>query len=111
MLAAVAHDGAIQIAASPRLITHIARVNGVPHIFLLNLNGLRGGKNAVPTPESDMTVTLPAVTGMRMYYLPFLGKKGEVPGESQGGHLIFRVPPVGRGGLLWLDRALSPEAH
>jgi len=83
----------------------------VPHIFLLNLNGLRGGKNAVPTPESGMTVTVPAAAGTRMYYLPFLGKKGEVPGERQGSHLIFRLPPVGRGGLLWLDRALHLEPH
>jgi len=111
MLAAVAHNGAIQITASPLLITHIAGVNGVPHIFLLNLNGLRGRKNAVPTPESGMTVTVPAAAGTRMYYLPFLGKKGEVPGERQGSHLIFRLPTVGRGGLLWLDRALHIEAH
>jgi hypothetical protein len=105
MLAALPPDAAIQISASPLLITNIAGVNGVPHIFLFNIRGLRGGQNAVPTPESGMTVTIPGAPAMRMYYVPFLGQKQEVRPERRGRQLIFRVPTIERGGILWLNPA------
>jgi len=105
MLTAITADAAIQISASPLLVTNIAGVNGAAHIFLFNIRGLRGGQSAVPTPESGMTVTVPAAPALRMYYLPFLGQKQEVPPEHRGTHLIFRVPTIERGGILWLNPA------
>lgn len=108
MLAAIPGDATIQISASPLLVANLAQVNSLPHIFMVNFRGLRGHQNAVPTPESDMTVSIPAVTGTHMYYLPFLGTKTEVRGERSGSKLVFYVPTVERGGVLWLDRALRP---
>jgi len=107
MLTAITADAAIQISASPLLVTNIAGVNGAAHIFLFNIRGLRGGQNAVPTSESGMTVTVtvPAAPALRMYYVPFLGQKQEVPPEHRGTHLIFRVPTIERGGILWLNPA------
>jgi glycosyl hydrolase family 10 len=107
MLAAVPFDGSIQITASPLLVTHIARVNGVPHIFMVNFSGLRGGQNAVPAPESEITVTVPAAAPMRMYYVAFLGEKQEIQGKRESGRIIFHVPAVNRGGILWLAPAPS----
>src|SRR5579864_472192 len=89
MLTAITADAAIQISASPLLVTSIAGVNGAAHIFLFNIRGLRGGQNAVPTPESGMTVTVPAAPALRMYCVPFLGQRQEVPPEHRGTHLIF----------------------
>ncbi|HEY6939618.1 MAG TPA: hypothetical protein VI424_20825, partial [Terriglobales bacterium] len=105
MLTAIPANAAIQISASPLLVTNIADVNGAAHIFLFNIRGLRGGQNAVPAPESGMTVTVPAVPALRMYYAPFLGQKQEVPAEHRGTQLIFRVPTIERGGILWLNPA------
>lgn len=107
MLAAVPFDGSIQITASPLLVTHIARVNGVPHIFMVNFSGLRGGQNAVPAPESEIRVTVPATSPMRMYYLAFLGEKQEIQGKRESGRIIFHLPAVNRGGVLWLAPAPS----
>lgn len=105
MLAAIGRDQDIQVTASPLLVTHIATVNGTPHIFIFNLRGLRGKENAVPTPESHMTVALPATAARRTYYVPFLGDRQEVRGERHGGRMIFQVPTVNRGGVLWLAGA------
>ena len=105
MLAALPADAAIQMSASPLLITNTAGVNGTAHIFLFNIRGLRGGQNAVPMPESGMTVTVPAAPAMRMYYVPFLGQKQEVRPEHRGSQLIFHVPSIERGGILWLNPA------
>jgi hypothetical protein len=105
MLTAITADAAIQISASPLLVTNIAGLNGAAHIFLFNIRGLRGGQSAVPTPDSGMTVTVPAAPALRMYYVPFLGQKQEVPPEHRGTHLIFRVPTIERGGILWLNPA------
>lgn len=105
MLAALPAKVALQINASPLVVANIASVNGAPHIFLFNIRGLRGGQNAVPTPESGMTVTVPVTPTMRMYYVPFLGQKQEVRPERRGSQLIFHVPTVERGGILWLNPA------
>ena len=105
MLATLPDDSAIQISASPLLVTNIADVNGATHIFLFNIGGLRGGTNAVPTPESGMTVTVPATPAVRMYYVPFLGQKQDLRAQRRGSQLIFRVPSVERGGILWLNPA------
>jgi hypothetical protein len=107
MLAALPSGAAIHISASPLLITYTAGLNGAAHIFLFNIRGLRGGQNAVPMPESGMTVTVPAAPAMRMYYVPFLGQKQEVRPEHNGSQLIFHVPSIERGGILWLNPALE----
>lgn len=61
--------------------------------------------NAVPTPESEVTVTAPATPTLRMYYVPFLGQRQEVRPERRGSQLIFRVPRIECGGVLRLNPA------
>jgi hypothetical protein len=44
---------------------------------------------------------------MRMYYVAFLGEKQEIQGKRESGRIIFHVPAVNRGGILWLAPAPS----
>jgi hypothetical protein len=59
---------------------------------------------ALPPPESGITVTAPAAPALRMYSVPFWvrSRKGPQHGRS---YLMFRVPAVERGGILWLNPA------
>ena len=101
-LDALRHQGEIEITASPRVATSIANVDGKPHIFFANFDGLRGGKNAIPTPQSGITLRLR--TRVTMRYLPFLGNVQEVRGLPEGDGFIYRLPPLARGGVAWIEK-------
>jgi hypothetical protein len=101
-LAALRHQGEIEITASPRVATSIAMVDGKPHIFLANFDGLRGGKNAVPTPQKDITLRLRTRATVR--YLPFLGSTQEIRGTREGDQFVYRLPDVARGGAAWVEK-------
>jgi hypothetical protein len=101
-LDALQHQGEIEIAASPRVATSMADVDGKPHIFFANFGGLRAGKNAVPTPQSG--ITLRVRTRARMRYLPFLGNEQEIRGLAEGNGFIYRLPELTRGGVAWIEK-------
>jgi hypothetical protein len=101
-LDALRHQGEIEITASPRVATSIATIDGKPHIFFANFDGLRGGKNAIPTPQTGITLRLR--TRAVMHYLPFLGNVQEVRGVPEGDSFIYRLPPLARGGVAWIEK-------
>jgi hypothetical protein len=101
-LASLRHQGEIEITASPLVATSIAMVEGRPHIFLANFSGLRGGANAVPTPQKGISLRLRS--GARVRYLPFLGEVQEIRGVREGDGVIYRLPDVGRGGVAWVEK-------
>jgi hypothetical protein len=101
-LDALQHQGEIEIAASPRVATSMANVDGKPHIFFANFDGLRAGKNAVPTPQSG--ITLRVRSRARMRYLPFLGNEQEIRGLAEGNGFIYRLPELTRGGVAWIEK-------
>jgi hypothetical protein len=101
-LDALPHQGEIEIAASPRVATSMANVDGKPHIFFANFDGLRAGKNAVPTPQSG--ITLRVRSRARMRYLPFLGNEQEIRGLAEGNGFIYRLPELTRGGVAWIEK-------
>jgi hypothetical protein len=101
-LASLRHQGEIEITASPLVATSIAMVEGRPHIFLANFSGLRGGANAVPTPQKGIALRLRR--GATVRYLPFLGVVQEIRGEREGDKVIYRLPDVGRGGVAWVEK-------
>lgn len=101
-LDALQHQGEIEIAASPRVATSMANVDGKPHIFFANFDGLRAGKNAVPTPQSGITLRLRSRAKMR--YLPFLGNEQEIRGLPAGNGFIYRLPELTRGGVAWIEK-------
>ncbi len=90
----------LTVEASPFVATHFARVDGFPHIFVANFNGLIGGRNPVQTPESGARVV---TTGSaRAYFLPFLGEVRELQGKTGKGKTTFLLPPINKGAVVWL---------
>lgn len=101
-LDALQHQGQIEITASPRVATSIANIDGKPHIFFANFDGLRAGKNAAPAPQSGITLRLR--TRVTMRYLPFLGKVEEIHGTAEGDGFIYKLPTLERGGVAWIEK-------
>ena len=101
-LAALRHQGEIDITASPRVATSIAMVDGKPHIFLANFDGLRSGKNAVPTTQKNISLRLRSRATVR--YLPFLGSTQAIRGTREGDQFVYWLPDVARGGVAWVEK-------
>jgi hypothetical protein len=95
------HTSPIEIEAPPQVATSIAMVDGKPHIFLANFSGLRGGINPIPTPLANITIR---TQGSQASYLPFMGQARALPGEKQGDKTVFRLPPLERGGVVWIEK-------
>jgi len=94
----------IDVSASPHVATFVADVQGAPHVFLANFDGLVGGRNPVQTPQSDIKVSLPAVPGASGKFLPFLGDVQQLTATLQDGRVIFTLPPVAKGGVFWYSQ-------
>jgi len=101
-LDALQHQGEIEITASPRVATSMALVDGKPHIFFANFDGLRGGKNPIPTPQRGITLRLRTRATVR--YLPFLGATQEIRGTRDGDRFLYRLPALERGGVAWVEK-------
>lgn len=69
----------------------------------MNFRGLRGHQNAIPEPETGMTVTVASRQPMQMYYVPFLGEKQELQGERRDDEFVFHLPRIDRGGDVRLE--------
>jgi hypothetical protein len=99
-LRALGESSAIKISASPWIATSIAQVDGTPHVFFANFQGLQPGINAVQTAESGATIK---VRGKgRGYFLPFLGATHELAGEWDGTSTLYKLPPIQKGGVAWI---------
>ncbi|MGC2819642.1 MAG: hypothetical protein WA198_08150 [Candidatus Sulfotelmatobacter sp.] len=92
----------VEISASPKVATSIARVNGETHVFLANFAGLVGGKDPVQTPQT-VTITLPEGSGRTAYFLPFLGDTQKLEGTPNQGKVTFTLPPISKGAVFWLQ--------
>jgi hypothetical protein len=102
-LASLKHRGGIEIEASPLVATSMAMVDGKAHVFLANFSGLRAGVNAVPTTQRGVTLRLRTGAG-QVGYLPFLGEVQQIRGERDGDGVVYRLPEVGRGGVVWIEK-------
>jgi len=91
----------IEILASPKVASSVARVNGETHVFLANFAGLVGGKNPVQTPQT-VTITHPGARGESAYFLPFLGNTQRLEGVSKQGTVTYTLPPISKGAVFWL---------
>ncbi len=91
----------ISIYASPAVAINIARVDGKLHIYFANFKGLRGGENANQEPEAGVVVSVSA--GGKAKFLPFLGEEQEIRGENQGKKTLYRLPPIARGAVFWVE--------
>ena len=95
-------NSGIEISASPKVATSIARVNGHTHVFLSNFAGLVAGKNPIQTPQM-VTITVPARDGTAAYFLPFLGDAQKIDGIPNQRSVVFTLPPISKGAVFWLE--------
>ena len=102
-LASLRAPSRISVEASPALATHIASVDGMPHIFFANFKGLRGGVNPEPTPENNARVTITGKRPAKAYFLPFMGEVTILTGKSQGTDTVYQLPAIQRGAVVWLE--------
>ena len=94
---------AVKVSASPWLATSVARVDGKTHVFLANFKGLRGGVNPVQTPEAGAMIAFQAKG--EGYFLPFLGHVQKLRGQWDGTRTIFKLPPIEKSAVVWIDDA------
>jgi hypothetical protein len=104
-LASMDTRGEITVEAPPTVVAHIASVNGVQHIFLANFSGLVPRKIAVPTPQTNVRISIPDGKARTLHVLPFLGEERSVPGERHDGRIIFVLPALERGAAAWFEDA------
>jgi hypothetical protein len=91
----------IRIKASPLVATQIASVDGKPHIFFANFQGLRAKENATQAPEEHAEVTVPGK--VRGRFLPFLGEAVELRGRFEDGSSHFELPQINKGAVVWFE--------
>ena len=91
----------ISIEGSSAVATQVAQVDGKLHVYFANFQGLRGGENARQTFADGMRVTVRA--GGKAEFLPFLGEEQELHGERKGNATVYKIPPIFRGGVFWIE--------
>jgi hypothetical protein len=104
-LKSLAVSSELLVEASPFIAANIASVDGKPHVFLANFAGLVPHKIAVPLPQDNVRISVPAGKKLTLHFLPFLGEPQAVSGREAGGRLIFLLPPIERGAVVWLEDA------
>ena len=103
LLAALAPDASVRVEASASVATQIARVDGKLHVFFASFKGLVPGQNAVQAPERGIRITVPAASASKAWFLPFLGEAQEVEGQREDANLVFILPDVQKGAVVWLE--------
>ena len=93
----------ISVHAPPTVATNIASVNGTPHIFLANFTGLVPHKIALPSPQTNVRVSIPAGGSKTLRVLPFLGDLQTVRGKGVGNRVVSTLPPLERGAVAWFE--------
>src|SRR5262249_5340939 len=100
---ALGPDPRARVAAAPSFAKHIARGGGKRTIFLANFEGLVAGQNAVQTTQKGIRVTVPTADTGKAWFLPFLGQALELKGRPENGTLVFVLPDVQKGAVLWFE--------
>jgi hypothetical protein len=76
-------------------------VDGKPHVFFANFQGLRSKENAVQTPEKHAEVTVPGK--VQGHFLPFLGDEATIAGRFENGSTHFDLPEIAKGAVVWFE--------
>jgi hypothetical protein len=99
----------VAVDAPPLVVSHIASVDGKPHIYFANFSGLVPHRNLIPSTVSSVRISVAADAKAKITFLPFLGEEQILSGKSSGDRLIFRLPPFDRGAVVWLND--SKQTH
>jgi hypothetical protein len=103
VIEAIAPDEGVRVEASPSVATDIASVGGKLHIFFANFDGLVAGQNAVQRPQQGIRVSFAAAGRGKAWFLPFLGEAVPLQGQRQSGRLVFVLPEVQKGAIVWFE--------
>ncbi len=103
--ASIGVSGELLVEASPFIAAYIASVDGKPHVFFANFAGLVPHKIAAPSPQNNVRISVAAEKKCTLHFLPFLGEPQTVRGRETGDRLIFLLPPIERGAVVWLEDA------
>ena len=104
------YDPAVMVRASPSVVTHIASVNGSPHVFIANYTGLIANKNSIQTAVDNVEVLfVNASEEDTVYYLPYLGEVSTIESYHNNFGLSASLPSVSRGGVVWLEKSEKQE--
>jgi hypothetical protein len=104
-LASIDARSEISVEAPPTVATNIASANGTTHIFLANFTGLVPHKIAVPTPQANVRISSTARMGKTLRVLPFLGEVQSLHGQRVGDRVVFVLPALERGAVVWFEDA------
>ena len=91
----------MSIAASDKVVAHLAVIANRKYLFIANFDGLKAGEVATPRTQHDVAVTLDAAHRVRLHVLPFLGQVYVLDGVPVGGGMRFMLPQLGRGAVVW----------
>jgi len=94
-------EGEIRVKSSPMVAAQIASVDGKPHVFFANFQGLRSKENAVQAPEKHAEVTVPGK--VQGHFLPFLGDEAKIAGRFENGSTHFDLPEIAKGAVVWFE--------
>jgi len=103
-LTAIKVEREMEIEAPATLAANQAEVDGTPHIFLANFGGLVPSKVVVPTPVTGVRISVRSGTGDTLEFLPFLGETQKVQGKAEGGRVVFTLPAIERGAVVWIEK-------
>jgi hypothetical protein len=104
LLRALSSNQEIELDALPTIVAHFVMVEGAAHVFIANFSGLGPGANGAPRPVPGIRTRIPAGSGTKLVYLPFLGEQRVLEGTKEGDHLEFTLPPAERGAAVWIQK-------
>jgi hypothetical protein len=93
----------IVVEAPALVVAHLASVDGKPHVFFVNFQGIVPHRNLVPLPQSSVRLSVRAGAKATLSFVPFLGEEQKVAGERDGDRMNFRLPAFGRGAVVWVN--------
>lgn len=92
----------VEIEAPATVAMNFSNVDGKPHLYIANFGGLVPGKVAIPRPASGMILKIPGEFGESLEFLPFLGEKQTIHGKAVDDMVVFTLPSVERGAVVWV---------
>lgn len=98
------YRSSLAVAASAFCATQIARVDGKPHLFLVNFKGLRGKENPVQKAETGVKVTLADPKISKAWFLDFLGETKSLTLQKSNGQVVVTLPDIQKGAIVWFEK-------
>jgi hypothetical protein len=103
LLGSAKFQSAVEIEAAPTVFARAASVDGTPHVFLANFDGLVPNRKLTQTPQTGVRVSFVADGPRKIRVLPFLGEIQEIPAKWNDGRLTGALPAIEKGMVVWME--------